>query len=108
MRHAKCIRYARSAGRRVELTDTSASAAFIAAMNASQLGRKSLASALVVLASGNRATHCAPLSSFCEGGMIDPIDCNQDPTSALVVSPKAVAGCELVLSCDGACTLCYP
>src|SRR5262249_663580 len=54
-------------------TDTSASAACIAAMNASQPGRKSLASALVVLASGNRATHCAPLSSFWEAGMMTPL-----------------------------------
>jgi hypothetical protein len=70
MRHAKCIRYARSVGRRVELMWTLDPAARIAAMNASHPGRKSLASALVAPASGNRATQMAPLGSLTAAGMV--------------------------------------
>src|SRR4051812_14703430 len=62
--------HARSTGRRVELTVTLAPAAFIAAINASQPGRKSFASPLVAPPSGNRATHCTPLNSFGAEGMI--------------------------------------
>jgi hypothetical protein len=64
--------HARSAGRRVELIVVSAPAAFIAAIKASQPERKSLESVAVVPASGNRATHCAPLDSFAAGAIIKP------------------------------------